>query len=171
MFRIQPALPVGAMQTYDLSAPVVTHRRKASCQEIECAAWANGWTTNVDVATPLGAQQANHIRLHSKRSFTVQELGMTTLYRNVESVDEHDQVVIIAVGTEYGDLVTFTFYPGQECFAQHTLPLYRPPILTVYGGDWRGNPTGMHRTHTRAEDWIDDMQTTLGHVAEAQEHG
>lgn len=144
VFRVSPALPAGMMSTYDLSAPAATHRRKASCQEVECEARRIGWTTTVDVSTVLGAQQANYIRLHSGRSFTV---------------------------TEVGTMVAFTFYAGQECFAQHTVPLYRPPILTVRGGDWRGNPTGMHRVHTRPEDWIDDMQTTLGRVADQAERG
>ena len=144
VFRVEPGLPVTMMKTYDLSAPVATHRRKASCQEFECEAYANGWTTTVDVSTELGAQQANYIRMKSGRSFTV---------------------------TQNGTLVTFTFYPGQTCFAQHTLPLWRPPILSVCGGDWRGNPDGSRRVHTRPEDWVDDCQTTLSQIADAAERG
>lgn len=146
VFRVDPALPVNMMKTYELSAPTNTHRRKASCQEIECEAHLQGWTTTVDVSTELGARQANYIRLHSKRSFTVEEKPGTTL-------------------------VSFHFYPGQECFAQHTLPLFRPPILSVRGGDWRGNPTGQVMQHSRPEDWIDDCQNTLDAVRDVAERG
>lgn len=142
-FRLPASMPVQQMKTYSMAAPVSTHRRKASCQEVDCEARLSGWQTQIDVSTDLGRKQANYIRIQSKRGFTV---------------------------AEDGTIVTFTFYPGQDCFQQHTLPLFRDPLFSIRDGDWRGNPTGRVQT-VRAEDWIDDCQNTLSHIADIKEQG
>lgn len=130
LHRIAPALPVGAMKTFSVSAPLSTHTRRATCAEVDCGAWRNGWKTVIDLGTPLGGQQANYIRLHSGRSF---------------------------VATERAGLVEFVFAAGQVCFAEHRVPLDRPEVYVVRDGDWRGNPTGMRRTHANAVDWVDEF--------------
>ncbi len=128
MNHVTPAGPVQAYKTYAVHSPITSHFRDATCQEIECGEYASGWITMIDVATKLGRNQANYIRLHSGRAFTV---------------------------TEVGTLVTFTFPPGQKCFAQHKIPLDRPEIYTVRGGDWRAttSPARIMRT----DDWVDDF--------------
>src|SRR4051812_24272428 len=45
--RMQPAMPVGAMQTFQILAPRETHWRTASCAEIGCHAYLGGWVTPV----------------------------------------------------------------------------------------------------------------------------
>lgn len=119
--------PPSAYKTYEVSRPRSTHFRKATCQEVDCPNWQRGWRTSCDVATPLGRTQANYIRLHSGRSWTV---------------------------VAAGDLVTFTFAPGQECFSQHTRPLDREPFFRIASGDWRQRDSGIA---VRAQDWIDDL--------------
>jgi hypothetical protein len=143
VFRLDPALPVGAYKTYDLSAPLATHFRKATCQEVECRAYAHGWVTNVDTSTPLGAKQANYIRLHSGRQFKASQLG---------------------------GLVAFTFPAEQQCFAQHRVPLERTPLLVVRGGDWRAN-LGLIRRHTRPADWVDDFAENQQSIVDARQRG
>lgn len=129
MFRIDPAMPVQAYKTYDLRAPIETHFRTATCVEVGCEAHQHGWSTTVDVGTPLGARQANYIRLQSGRHFTA---------------------------VEAGTLVTFTFPAGQTCFRSHKTAIGRDPVLSVRGGDWRGS-TGLLRRHVRADDWVHDF--------------
>lgn len=129
-FRLEPAGPVQAYKTYELRAPHTTHFRKASCAEVECEAWRNGWVTSIDVNTALGGQQANYIRLHSGRVFTVAELN---------------------------NLVAFTFSPGQECFREHHVPLEREPFYVVRGGDWRATVGGGR--NLSAVNWVDDFAT------------
>lgn len=126
--RIQPLGPAQAYKTYQVLAPLSTHFRSASCAEVDCPAHLNGWSTTVDMTTELGQQQADYIRRHSGRHFT---------------------------GDIVGNLVTFTFAAGQECFREHHLPLDRPAIFLVKDGDWRmsQNP----RQHTNADDWVDDF--------------
>jgi hypothetical protein len=131
LFRIPPLMEANAYKTYELRAPRSTHFRKTTCAEVDCPAYANGWNTTIDVNTPLGAQQANYIRLHSGRVFT----------------------------HEWRDknMVSFTFSPGQQCFAEHRVPLEREPTYVVRPGDWR-MPQAGGRT-LRAADWVDDFAT------------
>jgi len=144
LYRPDPVMPVQAMQSYELRAPVTTHRRAASCREFECEAYVYGWKTTLDVSTDLGAARANYIRLRSGRRFTVEE---------------------------HGTMVAFTFPPGQRCFEPHTVPLFREPLLIVRGGDWRGNPTGFTRQHSSLEDWRDDFAEHQQTIADAIKEG
>lgn len=146
--RLPRAIPAHLMDTYMIVQPKATHTRVATCAEIECDRYARGWRTIVDVATELGARQANHIRLHSGRSFTVAQ---------------SDTVVI------------FEFPPGQTCFAEHRVSLQRPEIFVKRGGDWRGNPTGTHQAFgegaTGGARWVDSLATQLDRIADTVERG
>ena len=135
LHRLEPALPAAAMQTYAALAPLATHWRPGTCEEAECTYQAGGWVTKVDEATELGQRQAHYIRREAGRRFT-----------------EHREAA----------LTVFAFEAGQACFQAHQVPLERDPLLVVRGGDWRGDPRSTPaRVHTRPEDWIDDMQTSL----------
>jgi hypothetical protein len=150
VFRIQPVLPVGAMKTYGLSAPQSTHYRRASCREVECPNYANGWRSGFDVRDPAKAAAAYAVRMHSGRLFAVEEtIGASG---KIESV-------------------VFTFGPGQECFLQHRVPLERDPILYVRDGDWRANPTGRRLVHADAADWVDDFGEHQSKIKERVERG
>jgi hypothetical protein len=131
--RLAPPLPAGSMKTYQISAPRATHWRPATCAEVDCAAHVHGWRTVVDESTELGQRQAHHVRKVAGRAYT-------------EHRDE-------------AGLTVFTFEAGQRCFAadSHRLPVGRPEIYVVRGGDWRGNPRGDVRKHARPADWVDDF--------------
>lgn len=145
--RITPKLPPQAMKTYHIARPVLlqpdgtlgagSHWRDADCKEADCGAYLRGWQTTIDVSRrargglPSGAQQANYIRLHSGRAFTVSQAG---------------------------DLVTFTFPPGQRCFGRHRIPVGREPLFAVTGGDFRGNPRQIRPVRFRGHrQFIDDF--------------
>lgn len=143
MFRPDPALPVGGMKTYELSAPPSTHYRPATCAEAGCANWVNGFEVLCDESSADGELRAAWLRgrSHGRK-------GMT----------EHR-----------GEGVTrFRFPPGTECFApvsreraerhlRHVVPLEREPIYVVRDGDFRGNPTGHRMRHANGDDWVDDF--------------
>jgi len=131
-FRLQPQLPAGSMKTYQVLAPKATHFRRATCAEVDCANYLNGWKTPIDESTDLGKKQAHYIRNSQGRHFTED--------RN------------IAPG-----ITMFIFEAGQTCFSEHQVRLDKPEIYLVKGGDWRGNPTGMKREHVNAGDWVDDF--------------
>jgi hypothetical protein len=133
--RPEPTLPVEAMKTYQIRAPLPSHWFPASCEQIRCRSWVDGWLTLVDESTDLGAAQAAYIRADRTRG--------------------HDEV------RQPDGLTRFVFGPGQRCFQarQHRRRLDRPEIYVVRGGDWRGNPSGTSRRHARASEWVDDFAT------------
>lgn len=107
VFRPDPALQVGAYQTYAWAAPRDT-RIKSVCEEVGCLAWLHGWETVINEATELGARQAACIRHQSGRTFRES--------RTAEG------------------LTVFRFEAYQRCFANHET---RPAVWWVRGGDWR----------------------------------
>lgn len=143
----EPKLPPNnCMQTFTLKRPHTgDFWRKATCEEYGCQHWKNGWETTVDLSTELGQSQAAYIVKRSHRSFS----------------QERD-----------GDMLTFTFTPGQTCFAasEHKVPNMRDPLLLHRLGDHRGPASGTRR-HTRPQDWVEHMQTELGKVADDRKRG
>jgi hypothetical protein len=141
---IIPALPSQHFKTYEIIAPLQTHFRPATCEEVECEAWRNGWKTLV----AHDSEAALYIRSGaSGRRF-----------------DE------VGFGREPGALVQFLFAPGQKCFAadRHRVPLEREPLYVARGGDARGNPMRERRVHTRASDWQEDFAGHLDRVRQSK---
>ena len=136
-FRIEPNLPARAYDTYGIVQPKRTHTRPATCQEVECGAYAYGWMTKVDVGTEIGQKRARYIIDHSGRRWTAEQNG---------------------------GLVTFTFPAGQRCFAEHRVSLEREALFTVRSGDWR---VSTRSTAVSAEEWINrfgENQATLAKI-------
>lgn len=148
VFRIEPAMPAQDYTTYGMAMPRATHWRPASCEESGCEAYTHGWASTFDLNTELGRKQAHYVRHDRSRRHSEQDVG--------------------------AGLVKFVFGPGQPCFRfrEHQVPLERPAIFSVRGGDWRGNPTGVPaRVHTRAEDWVEDFALHQDRLATALEKG
>jgi hypothetical protein len=144
-FRIEPELPIGVFQSYELRRPAGKEFwRKATCEEANCPNWQYGWETRIDLSSELGQQQAAYIVKRSGRHFSQEREG---------------------------DMVVFVFTPGQECFSEHQIAVEREPIYLKRDGDWRGNPTGNVRRHTRGQDWVEDMQEQLGRVIDDRKRG
>ena len=130
--RVKTRTPVEMMQTFQVVAPKSTHTRPATCEEVECAHYARGWSMKIDLGTDLGQKQAYYIKHSSGRSYKV--------------VSQRD------------GLVTLEFAPSQPCFQEHRLPTGRPEIFRVKGGDYRGNPLRTPvRTHKKAEFWVEEF--------------
>jgi hypothetical protein len=119
-----------AFKTYQILAPIRTHRRRATCAEVDCVKRARGFRAQFDVSTIKGRDNASYIERCGLR-FT----------RSVE-----------------GPMVTYTFPAGQNCFDSHTVPLEREPLYVVRGGDHRGNPRNLPKiNHRNARNWVDDF--------------
>lgn len=140
--RIPPKMPVQAYQTYQAVRPTQTHTKVVTCAQVDCQAAARGWVTLCDVSTEVGRARANYIRIHSGRSFTVQQAG---------------------------DKVTFTFPAGQQCFTEHRVPIDKPTIYLKRGGDWRA--TTFDPQVMRLEDWIDDFANHQNNLADKIKEG
>lgn len=144
--RITPILPSSALKTYQIVAPKQTHTRAATCAEVQCPAYLNGWVTRV----PAGSPQEQFIRSGA----------------NTRTFNETTGVKDLGAG-----VVEFMFNPGQRCFRaeEHRISLEREPLYLVRDGDFRGF-TG-RRQHARAADWVDDFATHQDGVARLRERG
>lgn len=104
-------------KTYSIVTPVHTHWRKATCEEVNCKYFLNGWETKVDESTDLGQRQAYYIRNTAKRKYTEERVGSIT---------------------------TFTFPAGQVCFGsdRHRVLNGRQEMFVVRDG---GTPARVHQ--------------------------
>lgn len=146
-FRIEPLGPAQAFETYTIAQPIATHWRTVRCEDAPdgCAAHQHGWTTTVDTSTPLGVAQARYIIDSSGRSFT-------------------------RPGELAADMITFAFPAGQQCFAQHRVPIGRDPMFRRRPGDHR-RIGGTPYLFARAEDWRDDLGERLETIADRRKRG
>ena len=143
-YRIAPLLPAAAMKTYEVALPRRSHWRPATCQEVGCQHYQHGWATTV---LPESGDEA-----------AIRASGRAWARR--ERVE--------------GGFVRYVFAPGTICFAagRHVLPLERPAIYRVRGGDWRGNPRGIPtRTHVRAGDFVEDWALHQQELADGLAQG
>jgi hypothetical protein len=114
-------------KTYSLSAPTRTHFRKATCQEVDCKHYREGWTYDVAM---LDEPLIHAIRVSGRR-WKEHELNGHTYW---------------------------AFYPGQQCFKEHTVRLDREPFYFV-------TPNAKNliipaaRQHKTGADWVDDFAT------------
>lgn len=139
-------MPVNAMQTFQVTAPISTHTRKATCEEAECAQYLRGWRMKLDLGTELGQKQAYYIKHHSGRAYKV--------------VAQQD------------GLVELEFSGNQTCFQDHRVRIDRPEIYRVKGGDYRGNPLRTPvRTHKKAEYWVEEFAENQDRLKTQMERG
>ncbi len=85
-------------QNFRVALPPATHRIPATCEEVDCPHYLEGWMTIVAV----DSRQANYIRRYSGRQFTVTKTGE--------------------------NILEYKFAAGQECFRDHTRLSGRPPF-------------------------------------------
>lgn len=122
---------------YRIASPLATHRRRATCQEVDCQAWRFGWSSRVDTTTPRGKAVVEYIRSGSGRAFRETQ--------------------------EDANTIRFDFSPGQRCFASdsHTVAV-RPETYLVQ----EGASSEVIRMHTRPVDWVEDLGLHQEAIAE-----
>ncbi|GAA2199945.1 hypothetical protein GCM10009787_48920 [Streptomyces bangladeshensis] len=117
-------------KTYAMVSPLSSHFRPATCAEVDCPHYLNGWRVRVEGLAP----QDIHAAKTSGRRWIEQR---------------------VADGETW-----LVFEAGQPCFkaSQHRTRVDRPPLYIVRDGDHRGNPRGTKaRLHQRAADWQEDF--------------
>lgn len=144
-FRVQPQGPAHAYQTFAIRRPQAPDAWvPASCEDIDCEAWRLGWVTRV----PFGSDLSEAVISSGRKWLSAVPDGLETV---------------------------FTFPPGTPCFRASTHRQLRrpdiPDLFVVRGGDWRGNPTGERRVHTRPEDWAEHFHEATDQVAAEIEKG
>jgi len=120
-------------KTYAVRSPLETHYRKATCVEVNCEAYRNGWQFRKEGMTAEMLFYATHC---GKR------------YRELQ----------VAPGETY-----LVYEPGQRCFEAsfHTVSLERPEWDFVGRGDSSVFQTDKARRHTKREFWVEDFQHHL----------
>jgi len=128
--RIMPAMPAQMYTSYQIVAPISTHFRPATCEEVGCSHYRDGWQIRVEGLSP----QMLHTATQSGRRF---------------------RRVPVAEGETW-----LLFEAGQPCFkaSTHKTRLDRQEFYYRRPGDWRGNPTGERPyLHQRPENWVEDF--------------
>lgn len=129
MQRIVPQLGPESYKTFQIAAPLSTHWRPATCEEVQCPNYVNGWQVRVEGL----AEEDLYLATHCGRSW---------------------QRASVALGETY-----LVYAAGQPCFrsSSHRVRVEREERFVVTGGDWRGNPRQERREHLNAADWQEDM--------------
>lgn len=119
---------------YGLRAPVQTHFRPATCAEVGCPHYINGWKTIL----PVGSDLIDVLRRSGRR--------------------------YVQVDSERGGLVEFIFEAGQSCFraSTHVVSLEREPLyLVTAGGDRRVHARGEDWVEDSSE-YLDAVRDEIG---------
>ena len=141
--RVEPQMPAAAYKTYTLAAPLATHWRKATCAEVGCPDYLNGWRVRVE---GLDAQMLHDARRYGRN----RELPVT----------EGETWLVYEAGQ-----------PCFRS-AQHRTRIERPELYLVRDGDWRGNPRGTQaRQHSRPEHWVEDFAEHQQGLADTAQKG
>lgn len=137
-----PAADPRAYQTYAISAPLSTHWRRATCAEVDCPHYLEGWATRVE---HCNAEQLHAARNSGRR------------YRELA----------VRAGETY-----LLFEAGQKCFRwdEHRQRVERPELYVIRDGDLRGNPTG-RRQIVGDTQWSDDFGEHQERLADLQKEG
>ena len=140
--RLEPQMPPAAYQTFQVAAPLFTHWRKATCAEVDCPEYLNGWRLRVEALT----EQDVYLATHCGRKF-----------RKARVTEGETWLV---------------FEAGQPCFkaTQHRQRVERAERFIIRGGDHRANPDGSRR-ETTAAGWVDDFGEPLAALADRLERG
>lgn len=122
----------------------------ATCEEVSCQNYLNGWQSVIDESTDLGQRQAHYIRTLSGRGFReITGAMLNEMLRHKAEAKGEDW-------TPVADTMTvFTFEPGQRCFQSdsHMKPQAYNPLYLVGGRE------GLIRRHSSGDSWADDLRT------------
>lgn len=143
MNRIQPQGRVQDYRTYQIVSPLSTHWEPATCKDVDCPEYVNGWRVRIEGLPP----EMVHAARTSGRKFTELEVA-------------HNEHWLV-------------FEAGQPCFQAplHRRLLDKQEVFIARDGDFRGNPTGNVRRHTRPEFWVEDMAENLDSLRALHQRG
>ena len=138
--RLAPVGRPSAYQTFSVHRPLATHWRAATCAEVGCPDYERGWRVRAEVLDAAALHDVEHCGRG---------------YQRVE----------VAQGETW-----LIFKAGQACFraSEHRLPLERPEIYVLRGGDWRqlGDPKKLSSTS-----WLDTFGENQQNLHDTIERG
>lgn len=143
-FRVTPLGPVSGYRTFGQR---ITRRVRATCAEVGCEHWNNGWVTTV---LPDSEDQAL-----IEKACAGQVDGIRRLSDGGELCPD--------------GFVRYHFPPETPCFKASA---HRVPLAVQHyhrSGDWRGNPDGTVTTHPNIESWIAEFGEHQQRIADQRQ--
>lgn len=131
-----PILPPQAKKTYSIRAPLATHWRSATCEEVDCELYTDGWRLRAE----LVGEADRHFILASGRRYM--ELD----------VAEGEAWLVFGPGTP----CLLQWACGQPFTDRHHKVQVRPEVYILTPGDWRmwcGSPYRFDRQ----SQWVEDF--------------
>lgn len=128
-----------AVVRHIFAAPTRTHWRRATCEEVDCVAWREGWVVDIDTNQDPGAGQALFLRSRRDRwRFTEEPLP--------------------------GNRTRFRFPAGQTCLkaAGHRIRNRDVPGVFAIAAD------GQRPRVVSPEQWTNEFGETLDRLAAIQ---
>ncbi len=144
-------------KTYAIRSPIRT--RPATCEEMDCPAWRDGWTITVPLIDMEFFKAVCAGRVDGIKREPIEVTGLFEMNKDVRE---------------------FMFNPGNSCFDVRN-PLAEKPHVKVLpapefyfvGHGSTGNQFRIKnaRQHANGEDWQEDMQEHLARVKQDEERG
>lgn len=124
-------MPDRMYKTYQIAAPIDTHTRKATCEEIGCTAYRDGWTY---AKSGLIAEDLYELVTHAGKR-----------YREVK-LDDSAEIYLV-------------FEPDQPCFqaASHRISLERPQFFFAGRGAGTAYSPRQATQFDNGEQWADSF--------------
>lgn len=156
--RIQPQMPTQNYTTFAIKSPISTHYRRATCAEVNCADYLNGWYLKIE-GTP---EDLLYLATHSGRRYTTGEVV-------IEKEVEIDGAITV-VPDMFKALI---FEAGQGCFAEatHVKSLERQEFYFSGRGDYRSFSIRKAHLYDRPDQFVDDFDHHLTRIRRALEQG
>jgi len=140
--RVTPNMPTGNYKTYRVMSPLATHHRSATCAEVNCHAYTEGWTykkSDLD-------ERLLYLVTHAGKRYRETDFDNATYL-----VFEPGQACFQA--------------------STHTVPLDRPEFYYAGQGDYRSFSTRRAQKFTRPDDWVDSFANHIDKINTVIERG
>lgn len=174
-------LPDSAYSTYGIVMPKSTHTRQVRCEDVAAKC--------MSMLLPEGATDADEfvaVRCPELHCGAHAHGWKTVLDTSIPQQRELAQLVVKNPGnrrwtaTQDAHVVTFVFGPGQQCFADHRVPLERPPVFTLKTGREYRSPEPYvsdgailipGTRNIRGEEWVERLGENQQAIIDAQQKG
>lgn len=146
--RPVPQMPTQSYKTFAIKSPLTTHYRRATCAEIDCPDYLNGWYLKIE-GTP---EDLLYTARNAGRKYTVGEVML----------EENGEVFKALI-----------FEAGQACFREstHVKSLERPEFFFAGRGDYRSFSHRKAHQYDRPDQFVDDFEDHLARIRRALQQG
>lgn len=159
--RLPPKMASHQYRTYRAVSPLSTHYRRATCAEVECDAFNNGWTYR---KADLIRENLLYVVTHAGKRYKEMDLPVSA----IRDPDTGQFVKEVERSVE----TCLVFEPGQVCFQapSHRISLERPEFFYTGRGDYRTFSI-RNAQKLSADDWADSFANHQDKINRAIQEG